>query len=853
MRGLRPLLTGLLLVPTALGAAVNDPIVFVSRQIPTEGSIYWDQARGMAGVGAQSRFINASPGFLQIRETNGTIRTLIDGANPTAGSLNLIDVNAPDVSYDGTTIVFAGLPNGSHSRNPVGNPGAWRLYSIRADGTGLRQITTTQAPVSAPAGYALAGNYPHDDTDPVWLPDGRIAFSSTRWGSFGHYSGARASNLFVVNADGTNLHRITAERNGADRPLIDPVTGKIVYSRWWRNHRFATDDMTTLVNPAGGFFRKDGLTSDRNDHVGGPDGLWRNAWQIATINPDGTGLAMWGGAFRNEMANHMYGGAFTPAGDLIANFFPMFNMTEAAGFGGLRRYARGANSYTPVMGITVTNTDYVKKTPPESFGILVGTYASEPEVMPDNTLVVSWTADINQDYGLYTANLDGTGRALLYDNPGTAELRARAVRVRPLPPILNDTITQVPSLVPPAASGPYDVDGTFVFDALNVYFNAPVDTDIVSAPPVGSAATIKFFIDHQRSSPGSFPSRDWPVLLGELPVNPDGSVKDSRAPANVPLFEQLRDSAGRTPRTRGANGLTGAAHVTGMNFGRPGAVARCVGCHAGHTMIPMPATDEEAKWTNLAPGAALSFSSSRDAAQDNGLTDRRVQKGENWRTWTSANGQFTGQWAKLTFPAKIVVRNVRLYNLKAGAEAGSTIQVNAATVRLYSDEAGTVEVASQTVGALSVNGTDVFFSSVTARVVKVDIDNVTGNFFGARVATLGEVEVIARGDEVAAAPQLAEFRLGEAFTYPNPVVSRNNVTFHVEATGADEIVLRVYDDAGAKIYQAAVEDPVPINGVPSFEHAWDISSIAAGTYRWTVTARRGDETIQSVRKLAIVK
>ena len=103
----------------------------------------------------------------------------------------------------------------------------------------------------------------------------------------------------------------------------------------------------------------------------------------------------------------------------------------------------------------------------------------------------------------------------LYDNPGTTELRARVVRPRPLPPIVADTIAQVPSLLPPSAAGPYNGDGTFTFDALNVYANAPVDADIVSAPPVGSAATIRFFIDHQRSSTGSFPALDWPILLGE--------------------------------------------------------------------------------------------------------------------------------------------------------------------------------------------------------------------------------------------------------------------------------------------------------------------------------------------------
>jgi hypothetical protein len=121
------------------------------------------------------------------------------------------------------------------------------------------------------------------------------------------------------------------------------------------------------------------------------------------------------------------------------------------------------------------------------------------------------------------------------------------VRPRPLPPIVADTVAQVPSLLPPTAAGPYAGDGTFTFDALNVYANAPVDADIVSAPPVGSAATIRFFIDHQRSSTGSFPAQDWPILLGEKAVSPAGAVLESLAPANVPLFEQLRSSAGTVP------------------------------------------------------------------------------------------------------------------------------------------------------------------------------------------------------------------------------------------------------------------------------------------------------------------
>jgi hypothetical protein len=171
-----------------------------------------------------------------------------------------------------------------------------------------------------------------------------------------------------------------------------------------------------------------------------------------------------------------------------------------------------------------------------------------------------------------------------------------------------------------------------------------------------------------------------------------------------------------------------------------------MGCHAGHTMIPVPATDEEAKWTNLAPGATVAVSSTRDATYNEGVIDRRVTKGETWRYWTSASEQQANQWVQLTFPVPVTVRKVRLYNPRQGGEANSTIQVAAATVKLYSDTGATQQVGSGTASNLSVAGTDVAFAEVRARVVRVELNQVMGTFYGARVASLGEIEVIARGE-----------------------------------------------------------------------------------------------------------
>ena len=750
-----------------LAATISDAIVFVSRQIPGNGSVYYPQAGSMPGVQPYSRFQVASPGKLIVRETNGTLRTLINGASPSAASLNLIDVNAPNVSYDASKIVFAGLPAGSYSSSPMGGPGAWRIYMINVDGTGLKQITFSDRNINLSQFGNVASSFSrYDDTDPAWLPDGRIVFSSTRWPSFGQYGAALTSNLYVVNSNGANLHRITAERNGAERPVIDPLTGRIVYSRWWRNFRLGTNNMATMVAPEGGYIMKDGICALSRQgaecqEAGGLTNLERNAWHLATIKPDGTGLAQFAGRsnsfFVGESVNHAYGGNFAPDGSFYANFFPMTNGTEAAGFGGIRLYQRGANGYIPIIGITNRDESVQQfaRTNPTSYGVYVGNYAADPVVLPDGRLVVSWAQGVNQDYGLYVVNSDGSNRSLLYDVAGSTELRAQLVRPRTVPPVIPDSVTQVASALPPTSQGPYDVDGTFTFNALNVYFNAPVDMDVLSAPPVGSASTIRFFIDHQRNQQrGSFETLDWPILLKEVAVNPNGSISTS-SPANVPLFEQLRTSQPGynipiTGRGISPDEMPGASHVAGMNFGRTGEVATCVGCHAGHTLIPVPANPADAQWTNLAPGATVTYSSLHTSLPNgNGAVDRKVKLqvayNDHHRFWLSRQGQNSNsQWLQLTFPVPVTVRTIRLYDMPASE---SNVNVNNTTVKLYSDAAGTDQVASKTSGVLSENGTNVTFSDVPARVVRIEFTSVSGSTAG-----LAEVEVIARGEAIASDP-----------------------------------------------------------------------------------------------------
>ena len=720
-------------------------IVFVSREIPSRGSLFYPQGGLLPGIGGYSRFTVAAPGSLMILESDGSLRTLIDGANPTVATLNLIDVNAPDVSYDGQKLVFAGLPDGNYNSDPHANPGAWRIFTINVDGTDLQQVTFSDLNLDYSQFCSCNGFEAYDDTDPAWLPDGRIVFSSTRWPSLAEYGDERTTNLYVMNPDGSNLNRITAERSGADRPVVDPITGKIVYSRWWRNFRVAANDMTTYEHPLG-YLQHLGLVGESisGSYGNGPDAhLGRNSWMLASINPDGTGLAQFAGHSgigSDAYDNHAYGGSFAADGSIYTAWYPMHNLAEAAGFGGIRHLERGAHSYTPIIGIAEDGNQLVQDDPP-SHRVFLGDYAADPEVLPDGNVLISWTPDADQDYGLYIINSDGSGLTLLYDNPNTTEIRARVVRSRPVPPIIPDTVTEVASLLPPLQNGPYAIDGTFTFNALNVYFNGPVDMDVVNGLPVGSAGTIRFFIDHQRTSMGFSEPQDWPILLHEAVVNPNGTVVFD-LPANLPLFEQIRTSDGNyvVPLTGSTSPAeeAGAAHVAGHNFGRPEENARCVGCHAGHTLIPVPASDQAALWSNLATGASVAVSST-SSGQASGLNDRRVFLGDgDHRHWVANTNQApTNQWVEFTFPVPVSVRTVRLYNLPQGYG----IQVNNATVRLYSDAAGNNQVAVNSSGALSTSGTDVAFADVRARVIRIEFDAVNGDAAG-----LAEVEVIARGE-----------------------------------------------------------------------------------------------------------
>jgi hypothetical protein len=141
-----------------------------------------------------------------------------------------------DLSRDGKRIVFGYRPP---------RPDGYRLWEQNLDGSGLRQLTFPPADeaerVLKHSGYALAALqqdprlYGHwtDDMHPCYLPDGRIAFVSSRSEVTvlcgGH--SLTCTTLHRIDADGANLRQLSQGALTESTPTVMD-DGRILYTRW---------------------------------------------------------------------------------------------------------------------------------------------------------------------------------------------------------------------------------------------------------------------------------------------------------------------------------------------------------------------------------------------------------------------------------------------------------------------------------------------------------------------------------------------------------------------------------------------------------------------------------------------
>ena len=245
--------------------ASEPEIVFCTRQRYTDGhwyaniGYYCDDANKKAYAG------NGAPdsGALYRYNLKTRQKTLLFDAK--GGS-----VRDPHVDYDGHTILFAYRPAGTDF---------YHLHELQSDGTGLRQLT----------------NGPWDDFEPCRLPDGDIAFISTRCKRWVSCWYTQVATLHRCRPDGSGITCLSANIEHDNTPAVLP-DGRLLYMRWEYIDR-----------------------SQVEYHA-----LW-------TMNPDGTGVSVFYGNMHSYIV--MIDALPIPGTqEVIASFSPGHGANEHAGF-----------------------------------------------------------------------------------------------------------------------------------------------------------------------------------------------------------------------------------------------------------------------------------------------------------------------------------------------------------------------------------------------------------------------------------------------------------------------------------------------------------------------------------------
>ena len=429
----------------------------------------------------------------------------------------------PDLSFDARKVLLC--------LKRTDGP-AFHLYEIDLDGSGLRQLTDSN----------------HDDLDPIYLPDGRILFSTTRAHSYVRCLPTSPSFVLArCDGDGKNI-RIISRNNEPDYlPSLLP-DGRVVYTRWEYTER----------------------------------PLWRlqGLW---TVNPDGTGTSVYWGN-RSSHPDMLIEPRAIPGRDQVMFIGAGHHQFFDGSIGIVdvdrgREFPNGIAKVTPDVPWPETGDGGPNPVASPRYHVSgrYSAYKSPYPIGPEDFLVSARvgaagrgeSVEPDQAFSLYLMDIHGN-RELVYRGNRNVWY-AMPVRPRPKPPIRPDQVDW-PKPGQPSAGG--------VLFSANVY-------EGVEGLPVGKAKYLR--VIQMDAKTYSSMTKTWrhsgPAIsviqedgvkriLGTVPIEADGSVH-FKAPSGKALHFQLLDEHYRC--------LQVMRSFTGV---MPGETRGCLGCHEQHSLSP---------------------------------------------------------------------------------------------------------------------------------------------------------------------------------------------------------------------------------------------------------------------------